>query len=194
MAGGLFGGGDGSVGTPYLVEDAQDLDRVRSNLSACYLQTSDIDLLKAWEPIGPTFSGSYDGGLHVIDFDGAKTTLFVFLKNATISNVGIEHADVPPFVTCESGLAGSSESSVFLNCFVSGHSKESGFEVVFASHTEGDEDDWVCRSRHPFYKEKILRSSKQKRKGEGICRQRGASCAECPTHSQVEDMLSKFDD
>jgi hypothetical protein len=67
MANGLFGGGDGTIESPYIVEDAQDLNAVRNNLSACYLQSQNIDLsgYSNWVPIAaPTsiFTGVYDGG------------------------------------------------------------------------------------------------------------------------------------
>jgi len=69
MAGGTFGGGSGTSASPYLVEDAADLDAVRNNLSAYYLQTADIDLsgYSNWAPIGwsinglSPFTGRYDG-------------------------------------------------------------------------------------------------------------------------------------
>lgn len=74
MAGGNFGGGDGSAGSPFLVEDAADLDAVRNNTSAHYRQTADIDMQayldsgypgEGWEPVS-SFSGSYDGNGFVI--------------------------------------------------------------------------------------------------------------------------------
>lgn len=66
MAGGTFGGGNGDVGTPYLVEDFADLDAVRNDLTAHYKQTENIDMAgQSWNPIAPRegdpFSGSYDG-------------------------------------------------------------------------------------------------------------------------------------
>ena len=83
MANGNFGGGDGTSGNPYLVEDAYDLNAVRNSLSAHYRQTQDIDLTGwDWQPIGATwawssyystwvwqfgyFTGTYDGDYHRI--------------------------------------------------------------------------------------------------------------------------------
>ena len=44
-ANGFFGGGDGfSAGTPFLIEDAADLNAVHNNLSAYYRLANDIDL------------------------------------------------------------------------------------------------------------------------------------------------------
>ena len=74
MAGGAFGGGNGNAATPYLVEDAQDLNAVRNHLNSFFLQTADIDLsvYVDWKPIpdfsssdpagANQFTGYYDGG------------------------------------------------------------------------------------------------------------------------------------
>lgn len=65
MANGNFGGGNGGIDTPYLVEDAADLNAVRNKLGAAYLQTKDITLSGEFEPIGSDsspFTGIYDGG------------------------------------------------------------------------------------------------------------------------------------
>lgn len=54
--------GSGTQQDPYLVATAQDLNDVRNDLSAYYLQTADIDLSEYgdWIPIGE-FNGVYDG-------------------------------------------------------------------------------------------------------------------------------------
>lgn len=64
---GLFGGGSGTMFSPYLVEDAQDLDAVRNNLTAYYLQTADIDLssFANWNPIR-NFKGVFSGSKYKI--------------------------------------------------------------------------------------------------------------------------------
>lgn len=70
-----FSGGDGSEANPYRVATANDLDAVRNDLEAHYLQVADIDLSGwEWEPIAAgnrtnveaAFEGSYDGGRHTI--------------------------------------------------------------------------------------------------------------------------------
>ncbi|SOC12779.1 hypothetical protein SAMN05880501_10750 [Ureibacillus xyleni] len=71
MANGHFGGGDGTKENPYLVEDAQDLNAVRHNMSAYYKQVKDVNLISYgnWIPIGDhinPFLGGYDGGRHEI--------------------------------------------------------------------------------------------------------------------------------
>lgn len=69
MANGLFGGGDGTEISPYIVQDAHDLWAVRNDLSAHYVQANNIDLNifvegNGWEPIGQSdapFTGLYNG-------------------------------------------------------------------------------------------------------------------------------------
>lgn len=66
MADGRFGGGNGTESKPYLVEDANDLNAVRNNLTAYFKQTKNIDLstYSNWIPIGTSdnpFSGYFDG-------------------------------------------------------------------------------------------------------------------------------------
>ncbi len=75
MAEGKFAGGIGTKESPYLVEDAHDLNAVKRNLKAHYLQVADINLagFGSFSPIGesahsliPGFEGVYDGGGHKI--------------------------------------------------------------------------------------------------------------------------------
>ena len=80
-AGGSFGGGDGTLGNPYVIEDVFDLQNMSTNLDAHYILANDIDASstvtwnsgKGFEPIandtytgdwyhqGPKFNGSVDG-------------------------------------------------------------------------------------------------------------------------------------
>ncbi len=72
MANGLFAGGNGTAGAPFLVEDADDLNAMRRNLSAHYKLINDINLGVApysegegWNPID-NFIGVLDGNQHTI--------------------------------------------------------------------------------------------------------------------------------
>lgn len=61
-----FAGGNGTEENPYQVATAEQLNAVRYDLSAHYIQINDIDLsgYSSWEPIGnanDVFSGSYNG-------------------------------------------------------------------------------------------------------------------------------------
>ncbi len=63
--------GSGTALDPYQVATAADMDDVRDNLAAYYLQTADINLsgFANWVPIGNNstpFTGFYDGGNHAI--------------------------------------------------------------------------------------------------------------------------------
>ena len=109
MAGGSFGGGSGTSGDPYLVEDAQDLNAVRLDLAAHYRQTKSIDLTiyspgEGWSPIGNSvnkFNGTYNGDLYLItDLTIERPThdyigLFGYADSlAKISNVRILNGQV----------------------------------------------------------------------------------------------------
>lgn len=70
----LFGSGEGTAQSPYLIETAEHLNNVRLHLDAYYLQTADIRLSGEHVPIGivtrngtewemsGAFEGVYDGG------------------------------------------------------------------------------------------------------------------------------------
>lgn len=67
MAGGLFGGGDGSSTKPFLIEDASDLYQVRNHLSSYFRLNSNINCGeppyntgRGWKPI-EGFTGYLDG-------------------------------------------------------------------------------------------------------------------------------------
>lgn len=83
-----FAGGDGSIDNPYQVSTPEQLNAVRNDLSACYVQINDIDMADwgNWQPIGigdslysvtppanppradyQPFTGSYDGGGYFIN-------------------------------------------------------------------------------------------------------------------------------
>jgi hypothetical protein len=72
--GGVFAGGDGSVGNPYQVDSRSSLEEVRDCLDKVFVQTADIDLGGTeWTPIGSNegdgpnyFSGTFDGDDHQI--------------------------------------------------------------------------------------------------------------------------------
>ncbi|MDD2993430.1 MAG: GLUG motif-containing protein, partial [Pygmaiobacter sp.] len=81
-----FAGGDGSVSSPYQIETAEQLDKVREHLDSSFILESDIDLSSYdnWSPIGTfeslsdkpedaevpnpevAFTGNFDGNGHMI--------------------------------------------------------------------------------------------------------------------------------
>ena len=130
MAGGYFGGGAGTAASPYLVEDADDLNSVRNNLSAHFRQTEHIDfaLWGAWTPIGD-FEGSYDGDDHVIanmEMNAAEAGIFATTDGASFANMLLFNIDVTGDSLVGS-LAGDARNSTFTDV------------AVIASRVEGDE-------------------------------------------------------
>lgn len=97
-----FAGGDGTETNPYQVATAEQLDAIRNNMTAHYIQTADINLAgMEWEPIGGKsldeeeariFTGSFDGGGYEIQnmtiTDGGKQYIGLFgISTGIISNV-----------------------------------------------------------------------------------------------------------
>ncbi|MFJ7662953.1 GLUG motif-containing protein [Lysinibacillus sp. NPDC097162] len=104
MANGLFGGGDGAESSPFLVEDSQDLNAIRNNLSAHYKQKKNIDLkvIENFEPIGSydtPFTGIYDGSnLEInnlkIENEGEYTGFFAVCEGAILKGISIKNATI----------------------------------------------------------------------------------------------------
>ena len=136
MADGLFGGGDGTAISPYIVQDAHDLWAVRNNLSAHYVQANNIDLNifvegNGWEPIGQagaTFTGLYNGNNFEIKnlWSGNITGyggLFGyvaggFLHNITLSNVILAK---PQLATgALAGRINNTAENAVINCHATG--------------------------------------------------------------------------
>lgn len=136
----LYNGGMGTSSDPYQIAEATALDNVRKNLSACFVQTADIDLssVKEWIPIGyadektKDFSGTYDGNLKSIsnlsitkDYKYG-TGLFASADSiASISNVVLKNVSIvnnSNYVGAMVGMWGtvSSDNKKVFNCSVSG--------------------------------------------------------------------------
>ena len=139
MAGGSFGGGTGTVGDPYLVEDALDVNAMRTKLGGTYFKlTNNIDMSTdyptSWVPL--INSGSNPLNTFNSHIDGADYTISN-LKNAlvnvlygVISNLKVT---VSISVTTTVGafcveMFLSSTSSLF-NCHASGTITSSGTGV-----------------------------------------------------------------
>lgn len=98
-----FAGGDGSSGSPYLIETPAQLNLIRDDLPAHYRLVANIDLGGddpagpfyneglGWAPIGYQFTGTLDGNHHAIDGlyinrpGQANVGLFAFLLHADVS-------------------------------------------------------------------------------------------------------------
>lgn len=145
MANGLFAGGDGTQSNPYLIEDANDLNAVRNNLSACYKLINNIDLNispynsgTGWIPIGTTssisaglttrFTGVFDGNsktinnLYINDTSRVYCGLFGVVSNSTLNNIHIRNANIvgASYVGC---LAGAIDNTTITKCSTTGITK-----------------------------------------------------------------------
>lgn len=88
MAGGKFGGGVGTLANPYLIEDVDDLNEVRRNLTASFKLVNNINLGIAphntgsgWTPIAGAYTGTFDGN--------GKVILNLFINRGTTDSVGL---------------------------------------------------------------------------------------------------------
>jgi len=109
---GDFGGGDGTAGNPYVIEDVRDLQNMSSDLDACYVLGNDIDASDTvnWNsgagfvPVGDStsmFNGSLDGNNHTVSglFIDRTTTDCVGLlgfvgPGSSVNNIGLVDCDV----------------------------------------------------------------------------------------------------
>lgn len=135
--------GDGSKDNPYQIWTPEELNNVRNNLSANYIQMADIDLsgYDNWEPIGDynsasnPFSGSYDGrnfkitNLNINKPDTNFIGLFGYVvandSNLSIKNINIENANIngADYVGSLIGTLDTSKSGVNIiidNCNATG--------------------------------------------------------------------------
>ncbi len=95
-----FAGGAGTLGDPYQVSTAAQLDSVRNHPSAYFAQTANISLssYSDWIPI-ESFSGHYNGYGFVIDSmmvgNGSYRGLFNTLTNgATLTDISLTNATI----------------------------------------------------------------------------------------------------
>lgn len=110
-----FAGGEGTDNNPYQIATAQQLNDIRYQPRAHYIQTENIDLGVApwnegtgWDPIGyyenhvdnVAFSGSYDGdgyiisGLTMVDPDEDDLGFFAYLSNARLTDMIFEDVTI----------------------------------------------------------------------------------------------------
>ncbi len=82
-----FAGGDGSEENPYQIATAEQLDAVRNNLEAHYVQIADIDLSGwNWEPIGYSYIQEEEGNITTkyVKFSGSYNGNGYIISNLTI--------------------------------------------------------------------------------------------------------------
>lgn len=148
MAGGSFGGGDGSVASPYLIEDALDLDAIRNiTTNGLYFkQTQNIDMSvdfpSSWVPlmsgsVAGTFNARYNGDGYSIK--NLKHSLFnnLVLYQDGLKNIFIEDIDINLTISSVGGLARSTitvqtlaiTAPTIINCHVTGSIITTGGQV-----------------------------------------------------------------
>jgi hypothetical protein len=137
-----FAGGDGTEGDPYQVSNLTELNDVRNYPTAHFIQTADIDLDVApyntgtgWVPIpwisfpdyARRFSGTYDGGGHIIDnlYLNSGTTQQMGLFGSTnagavIKNLGVTNVNVTGQITTGALLGFAYYSATISNCYSTG--------------------------------------------------------------------------
>ncbi|MBD5556308.1 MAG: hypothetical protein HDQ95_13480, partial [Roseburia sp.] len=141
-----FAGGDGTKENPYQVATAEQLNAVRNNLEACYIQVNDIDMSSwgNWEPIAAgteSFKGAYDGGNYCIwnlsieenanTISGGSSSYGLFarggdrkvsaqIKNVKLCNLNISVEGTGAEYLYVGGVVGESKNTYISNCSVSG--------------------------------------------------------------------------
>lgn len=130
-----YSGGSGTENDPYQISNPADLDNVRNNLNAYFIQTADIELNVSpyntnlgWEPIGNNsdpFSGKYDGQNYSIDslfISRGNTNLIGLFGETTFSseimNLSLNGVNVTGNEST-GGLVGLNRSTI-KNCTVTG--------------------------------------------------------------------------
>lgn len=107
-----FTGGNGTENSPYIIETAEQLDKIRENLQAHYKLGNNIDLKNwengeddtGWVPIGryqnEPFTGTFNGNGHTISNltidrpNGSYQGLFSFVDEGHIKQLILENVDV----------------------------------------------------------------------------------------------------
>lgn len=158
----LFAGGDGTFSNPYQVSTPQQLNAVRNDLSAYYIQINDIDMTDwgNWEPIGTysnAFKGMYDGNgykikklyVNISSDNEVYVGLFGYIscpfiydynkENIAVKNLGIVDgtfiAECSGFDVYAGGIVGYIEYGTIANCYT--NSKISTSSLAASTYSGG---------------------------------------------------------
>ncbi|MBN1390961.1 MAG: hypothetical protein JXA22_10010 [Candidatus Thermoplasmatota archaeon] len=132
---GSFGGGSGTLADPYLIEDVDDLQKMKNDPTAHYALVRDIDAsgTKGWnsgqgfQPVGSDdvmFGGSLDGrghsirGLFIDRGSATNLGLFGYIMGATLSDISLVDVNVTGYDNV-GGLVGTCFGTVS-GCSISG--------------------------------------------------------------------------
>ncbi|QDP41492.1 S-layer homology domain-containing protein [Radiobacillus deserti] len=136
---GAYGIGDGSIGNPYVIDNVEQLNHVRDNLSAHYVLNTDIDMSQTsykdgWAPIGTTaepFSGTLKGNGKVIEnlkiqANGATGLFGAVADGSEISNLTLTNASISNTGNGTGILVGHMAGGVVTDVTVSGNINTNG--------------------------------------------------------------------
>lgn len=104
-----FAGGDGTIENPYQISTPEQLNAVRNDLDAHYIQINDIDMSGwgNWEPIGQVIPPySYKSGTDLPYDNSAYFSGSYNGKNYSINNLKINNSSVTPSTDCYGLFAG----------------------------------------------------------------------------------------
>ena len=135
-----FSGGSGTVGDPYQIATAEDLDNIRNYLESSFIQTADIDLGIApwnvdegWVSIGdydwtdPTksFRGNYNGdgyeirNMYINNPAGSYVGVFGSSDGVYFQNMNVMNFDITSGIFI-GGVVGISYNDSISNCITEG--------------------------------------------------------------------------
>ncbi|MGG3801263.1 halomucin [Metabacillus fastidiosus] len=133
-----FSGGGGTQTDPYIISNEDDLDNVRLNLGAYYVQDADILLTKwqtgaGWNPI-KTFTGHYDGrGFEIKDLyinrNENYVGLFGYASAGTVKRVKLVNVNIINKSGFTGSLLGRCTSNVYDCAVISGSVVGEGLHV-----------------------------------------------------------------
>ena len=149
-----FGGGSGTASDPYIISNAQQLAYLAYMVNAgntysgkYFEQTANIDLSAYyWEPIGASshlFSGNYTANPFGVitnlytksDYDYAG--LFGYVKNATISNIGISGGYIEGGDYAGGLVGGADGTTTITNCYNTGNVTGSSYAGGLVGYADG---------------------------------------------------------
>jgi hypothetical protein len=127
-------GANGSAGKPYIINEEADFAWISSHKSSSFLQTADINLTAAWNPIGDNsspFTGTYNGNGHTIsnltinNGDLNYAAMFGYTSGATIKNAILSNVSISGGQNvnqaCVAGIVGmNTNNTVVERCHVTG--------------------------------------------------------------------------
>jgi len=114
-----FTSGDGSIGTPYLIHTAEQMNHVRKHTSSCHSLCADISLVRysdwaGWEPI-PEYSGVFNGNGHRVTnlkINRVDTNYIGLFSNNTHMITGLTVAGEVGGNTLVGGIAGGNSGTI----------------------------------------------------------------------------------